>query len=64
LVPADSVGLLAHDSRVDYSQQADPSDQHCSPDAQPARWLAAELPRALAGYKARQFVSRAQPRGR
>ena len=37
LARVDSVGRSAHGSRAGCSQQADPSDQHCSQDAQPVR---------------------------
>ena len=63
--PAGLVVLTAHGSTpADYSQQADPSDQH-SLDARPVRWLAAELMHGLLErYKAPPFVSHGQRRGR
>jgi len=62
---ADSVVLMEHGSDpADYSEPADPREQHCSLDAQPVHGPVAELPPdSPEGCKVSLFVLRAQRRG-
>jgi hypothetical protein len=49
---------------ADYSERADPREQHCSLDAQPVHWPVAELRRVSPERcKVSLLVSHAQPRG-